>query len=507
MITGYGKFLKPTFIGLALTVALAGCGGSSSSSKTSDTTKPDAEPDPTFPENAIMLPADGLTQAAKTAFITAESGDIIVFPKGRFEIADTLTFDGDSAGTGNAISNITILGYGKDKTILDFSKSGGGDGIFVQNGQDIEIRDLGVYEANNNAIKLINTDGIILDSVATVWEGELNKDNGAYGLYPVQCQNILIQDTYVRGSADAGVYVGQSQNIVVRRNIAEENVAGIEIENSENADVYDNVAKGNTGGILVFDLPIGETYYGSNVRVFDNIVENNNTNNFANSSDFAAGVHILPPGTGVIMLSSSGVEVYNNTISGHDTLSVAITSYILPEPNLMSAAGYAEFQTILDDGWQPVPRNISVHNNAISDTAGNPRGKLIDDIIAGYVMEQGTLPAILYDGVGELMANSGALPPVTGAPFGPGDEICAADNTGASYGQVFGTDPTAPENGLGDTPPEPKPTLKYEQTQSALLACGTAPVRLNASKATINGTAYGCGSGETGDPSVASCAL
>lgn len=499
MIAGYGKYFKPALIGLTLTMSLAGCGGSSSD-KASDNT----DPDPTFPENAIMLPADNLTQAAKEAFITAKSGDVIVFPKGRFEIADTLTFDGDSGGTGDTISNVTILGYGKDKTILDFTNSGGGDGIFVQNGKDIEIRDLGVYEANNNAIKLINTDGIILDSLATVWEGALDKDNGAYGLYPVQSKNILIQDSYVRGSADAGVYVGQAQNIVIRRNIAVENVAGIEVENSTNADVYDNEASGNTGGILVFDLPIGEGYYGSTVRVFNNVVKDNNTDNFANASANPAGVHIVPPGTGVIVLSTSDVEIYNNTVTGHETLSVAITSFLLADEDTLGP----KYANTIADGWAPVPRNIQVHDNTISDSGSNPRGALITDIIAGYNMAHGALPAILYDGLGELMANAGgATAAITGAPFGNGDYICAANNAGTSYGQVYGTDPTDPANGLGNTPPEPEPTLKYEATQSALLACGTTPARLPASKATINGKAYGCGSSETGDSSVASCAL
>ncbi len=502
MTTGYRKFVKPVFIGLALTMTLAGCGGSDSDNTTAGP-GPDTTPDPTFPENAIMLPADNLTQAAKEAFITAESGDVIVFPKGRFEIADTLTFDGDSGGTGTTISNITIRGYGKDKTILDFTNSGGGDGIFVQGAKDIEIRDLGVYEANNNAIKLINTDGIILDSVATVWEGELDKDNGAYGLYPVQCKNILIQDTYVRGSADAGVYVGQSQNIVVRRNVAVENVAGIEIENSTNADVYDNEASGNTGGILVFDLPIGEGYYGSTVRVFDNVVKNNNTDNFANASSNPAGVHIVPPGTGVIVLSTSDVEIYNNTIDNHDTLAVAITSFLLADEDTIGP----KYAGTIADGWNPVPRNIQLHDNTIGSSGGNPRGALINDIIAGYTMNPGTLPAVLYDGLGELMANSGMAAAVTGAPFGPGDYICAADNGDASIGQVFGTDPTNPANGLQDTPPAPKPTLLYEATQSTLLACAATPARLAPSKATINGTAYGCASTETGDPSAASCAL
>ena len=59
----------------------------------------------------------------------------------------------------------------------------------------------------------------------------------------------------MKGASDAGFYVGQSRNIIVRRNRAEGNVAGIEIENSIGADVYENTATGNTGGILVFNLP------------------------------------------------------------------------------------------------------------------------------------------------------------------------------------------------------------------------------------------------------------
>ncbi|MBZ2169798.1 right-handed parallel beta-helix repeat-containing protein [Marinobacter sp. F4216] len=474
-----------------------------------------------------MLPADNLTQAAKEAFITAESGDVIVFPEGRFEISDTLTFDGDSDGDGIPIKNITIMGYGKDKTILDFENSGGGDGIFVQNAADIEVRDLAVYEAPNNAIKMTNTNGIILDDVATVWEGELNSGNGAYGLYPVQCQNILIEDSYVRGSADAGIYVGQAENVVVRRNIAEENVAGIEIENTVNADVYDNVATGNTGGILVFDLPIGQGYYGSNVRVFDNLVEANNTDNFANTSDFAAGVHIVPPGTGVIVLSTPDVEIYNNIITDHDTLAVAITSYALADSAVVdpTAEGFMEYMNIVNDGWPVVPRRVHLHDNDISVSGTNPRGKLISDIIAGYLLDpsKGEMPAVLYDGLGELLANTGELEVTLGTPFAldGSDSNCAANNGNISYGQVFGTNPEDPQNwvpvrdetgnvildGNGNPVVEPAPRLLLEKTQSELLACENVPARLPASQATIAGKSYGCGSDETGDASAASCAL
>src|SRR3546814_1386139 len=87
-----------------------------------------------------------------------------------------------------------------------------------------------------------------------LWTGGPSTDNGAYGLYPVQVDNVLIEDSVVKGASDAGIYVGQSTNIIVRNNRAEGNVAGIEIENSTGADVYGNTTTGKTGGILVFKI-------------------------------------------------------------------------------------------------------------------------------------------------------------------------------------------------------------------------------------------------------------
>lgn len=298
------KHWLPSAVALAVALQLGGC--FSDSEDTAPTPPPPVVTPPTsggpsFPEGAIMIEAgDNLTTRIQEALINAQSGDVIVLPKGRFEIQSTLLFDGDVDGDGAFAKNVTIMGYGMDETVLDFANANSGDGIFVQNAMQITIADLSVYEAKNNGIKLKNTNGIILRKVGAVWEGALDKDNGAYGLYPVECENILIEDSYVRGSADAGIYVGQSEYIVVRNNIAKENVAGIEIENSRYADVYNNEAMGNTGGILVFDLPINNHRYGSSVRIFDNKVYDNNTHNFANASANPAGVHIVPPGTGEI---------------------------------------------------------------------------------------------------------------------------------------------------------------------------------------------------------------
>ncbi|MFY0639461.1 MAG: right-handed parallel beta-helix repeat-containing protein [Bermanella sp.] len=369
------------------------------------------------------------------ALLDSETGDTFVFPQGRYNLTKTISFQGKN-GDSIDVDNLTFRGAGKDKTIFDVSGSSA-DGFKIEDTDNLVFEDFGVYESNNNAIKVIGANGVIMRRIATVWETDYQATNGAYGLYPVESSNILIEDSFVKGSADAGVYVGQSSNIVVRNNIAEKNVAGIEIENSTNADVYGNTARGNTGGILVFDLPIGNGKYGSDVRVFDNIVEANNAPNFAAGCTdaqvaadtcFEGGVHIVPPGTGVIVLSTSNVEIYENTITDHKTIGVAITSYMMPddrvaeEPNqnvgteVLKYSDISKFADKYLDGWSPFVNGINIHDNTITVAEGinAPEGKLINELLLGVGSLQSTLgiisgdertqlPSIFYDGVGELL--------------------------------------------------------------------------------------------------------
>ena len=131
-------------------------------------------------------------------------------------------------------------------------------------------------------------------------------------IYPVQSTNILIDGAVAIGASDAGIYVGQSSQIIVRNSHAESNVAGIEIENSTYADVYNNVAVNNTGGILIFDLPNLPGEGGANTRVFNNEISTNNTGNFAPAGNI---VGTVPSGTGLMVLANDNIEIFGNTFS------------------------------------------------------------------------------------------------------------------------------------------------------------------------------------------------
>lgn len=305
-------------------------------------------------------------QALQTALIEARPGDTIRLARGRFELTSGLSLD---------VDRVTIRGEGEARSILSFNNQRrGAEGLLVTS-DGVTLRDFAVENARGDAIKVRDCDGITFRGVRTEWTRGPNPENGAYGLYPVNCANVLIEDSIARGASDAGIYVGQSRNIIVRNNLAELNVAGIEIENSFNADVYGNTATRNTGGVLVFDLPGLPQVGGHSTRIYDNHIVANNTPNFAPAGNIVAGV---PAGTGVLIMANRDVHVFDNQIGDNGSANVLISAY------------RASFE---DPNYNPLPRNIMVRNNEFGNAGFAPAGDLAPLGQAGIVM-----PDVLWDG-------------------------------------------------------------------------------------------------------------
>ena len=196
----------------------------------------------------------------QTKFINARPGDLIEIPAGTYELNRGLSLN---------ISGVTVRGAGMDKTILSFrNQVQGAEGLLV-NASDFTIEDLAIEDTPGDGLKVNEGRNIVIRRVRTEWTNGPDESNGAYGIYPVQTENVLVEECVAIASSDAGIYVGQSKNIVVRNNRAEFNVAGIEIENSFDADVYGNTVVNNTGGILVFNMP-ALPQLGHSTRVYGN---------------------------------------------------------------------------------------------------------------------------------------------------------------------------------------------------------------------------------------------
>jgi len=198
--------------------------------------------------NGPPAPAADASYAPKLQqqLLDAKPGDVIEIPAGRYAFDRSLTL---------RANGVTIRGAGMDKSVLSFKgQKAGAEGLLV-NGDNFTIENLTIEDSKGDGLKISESKQITIRGVKVQWTGGPSTKNGAYGLYPVKTSNVLIEDCVAIAASDAGIYVGQSRDVIVRRSRAESNVAGIEIENTINADVYDNVATNNTGGILVFNMP------------------------------------------------------------------------------------------------------------------------------------------------------------------------------------------------------------------------------------------------------------
>ncbi|WP_443192421.1 parallel beta-helix domain-containing protein, partial [Pseudomonas indica] len=321
--------------------------------------------------------------------IKAKPGSVIEIPAGTYQLDRSLSLK---------VSGVTLRGAGMDKTILNFKgQKSGAEGLLVD-ASDFTIEDLALEDTKGDALKVVGGKNIVIRRVRTEWTNGPATENGAYGIYPVQTENTLIDGSVAIGASDAGIYVGQSRNVVVRNSRAERNVAGIEIENTIGADVYDNVATGNTGGILVFNMPnLPQPGYAT--RVYRNRVEGNNHKNFGHKGTPVASV---PAGSGVVINSNDQVEIFDNDIGEHKTANVIISSYF--------STGYTELSTTED--FDPYPEGIYIHGNRFGPGGDSPDHLDLKALKITQFGLNGRLPDILWDGYFDPKKQvDGRLPP------------------------------------------------------------------------------------------------
>jgi len=316
-----------------------------------------------------VMPGGDAQENIQTALLDAKPGDVVQIAPGRYELTDGLSLD---------VAGVTVKGAGPEATVLSFrDQKGSGEGLLITSNQ-VVVRDLAVEDAKGDGVKAKGSDQISFVNLRVEWTGGPNEHNGSYGVYPVSSTNVLIDKVTVKGASDAGIYVGQSKNIVVKNSTAAFNVAGIEIENSMNADVFDNVSTHNAGGILVFDLPGLPQMGGHSTRVFRNKVVANDTKNFAHKGATVADV---PTGTGIMVMANRDVHVFGNEIDGNGSAGVMLVSYLKAYDDLT---------------YNPLPRDISVHDNKLGRNGWAP------DFPGGDQFAKalgGSLPPVVWDGV------------------------------------------------------------------------------------------------------------
>ena len=293
-------------------------------------TSSDQPVEPRAPMTITVQPGETIQAAVDRA----RPGDTIEVPYGLY--TERVAID---------LSDITLRGIPNEKgewPILD-GEGRLADGV-IASGNNFELANFHVRNTTDNGVLVEGATGVHLHDLFT-------ENTGAYGVYPVQSTDVLIERSTATGVNDAGIYAGQCEKVVIRDSVAYGNVIGIEVENTVGAEVYNNHAYDNALGIFIDLLPQLTSKVSLDTKVYNNIAENNNHENFAPAKTSAA---LVRTGTGLLLLAADHVEVYSNTIRGNKTAGVAVFNLTI---------GFDEDE--IDVG--PNPEHNWIHDNVMQN--------------------------------------------------------------------------------------------------------------------------------------------
>lgn len=288
-----------------------------------------------------------VSSTIQAAIDAARPGDTVLVPPGIYRENVLVTED-----------NITI--QGSVGAILDGTGLAGDTGITVTPADPatritgFRLSGLRVQHYSGNGVLLRQVDNFHISHGVYV-------DNEEYGIFPVLSSNGLIDFNHVAGANDTGLYVGQSNGVVVLKNHVTDCTVGIEVENSSDITVDNNTATGNTIGILVSLLPRLEVTVTRGITVTNNVLTGNNRPNpVVDPSDVLSR---LPSGVGLLNLGGDSVTVQDNRMTQNKSAGIAIVQV---PPDIAA----------LDPRIEPFPDNNAIVHNVAVQNGRDPDPKI-----------------------------------------------------------------------------------------------------------------------------------
>ncbi|RNI22576.1 parallel beta-helix domain-containing protein [Rufibacter latericius] len=217
--------------------------------------------------------------------------------------------------------NLTILGAGR---VLIKNPGGQRNGIRVgEDGDGFTLYNVTLRDFGSNGVLMIRADDYVLNRVNTI-------DCGDYGLFPIASNRGRIEYCVASGHTDSGIYIGQCVDTKMRYNRTFGNVIGLEIENCSQVVAEYNQSYRNTAGLLVVLLPGLQVTVSSDILLRQNLVVNNNLENFAlPGGGFET---FVPKGTGILVVGADKTTLAQNVVVNNNFLGIAVISTALLGP-------------------------------------------------------------------------------------------------------------------------------------------------------------------------------
>ena len=147
-----------------------------------------------------------------------------------------------------------------------------------------------------------------------------------------------------------------------------------------------------------------------------NSITGNNFSNFAPKGNIVAKV---PKGTGILILATNHVDVYQNDIINNTTMGIGIISYFMTE------------NEIKDTLYNPYPTAISIHENIFERKhAKVPMEGRFGQLYRFKLKFGKDVPFIVYDGIlNPSLVDSSGL-------YGSDNRICIRNNKDQSFANI-----------------------------------------------------------------------
>ena len=270
---------------------------------------------------------------------------------------------------GTYVETITIekplhlVGLGAPGSVVIQDPGDERNGIVARDVSGISLINLTVRGFSGNGVFIVGVDGFLFFRLITDQLG-----TGAYGLFPVRSSNGLIAHCLATGADDAGIYVGQSENVAVVHNETYGNVIGLEAENVRQTVWAHNRSYDNAAGMLAILLPEDGRYisitYADQLEVAHNRFTDNNGANFAEEGSLAS---FVPSGTGLLIIGFDDSIVHRNRVTGNSFIGIGLGSVL----TMLQIAG-----RLPDDptqlGIDPHPDNVRIVHNRVTGNGTAP---------------------------------------------------------------------------------------------------------------------------------------
>jgi hypothetical protein len=264
------------------------------------------------PSATINVPADAPTIQAGVD--KAKPGDLVLVAPGIYKEAVFVRTE-----------RVVVRGTDRNNVVLD-----GGDKLengFTVSANGVAIENLTVHNFLINGVvftKKYEDDADSLSAEDVVLKGYRASyitayNNGLYGLYAFFARDGQLDNSYVSGNPDGGIYIGQCKpcNAVITNIVGERNSIGFLGTNaSGNLSVINSVWRKNKVGMLPQSEDSELLAPQKDVLLAGNLVEDNNG---GEAPDYKSW------GYGVVIGGGQNDMVFRNQIRGHKTAGVLIT--------------------------------------------------------------------------------------------------------------------------------------------------------------------------------------